>query len=482
MRVGVVAVVGVLSLVSSAHAAVTQTTIMTDPFTNTSSQHRTAVEPDSFSWGNTIVAASQVGRFTNGGGSGTGWATSTDGGTTWTQGVLPGITTHNGNGGTFDRVSDPVVAYSARHNVWLINTIPITSSVTVPRVFVSRSTNGGLTWGNPVTVATSATANLDKNWIVCDNTATSPFYGRCYVTWDDHADGNRLYNSVSTDGGLTWSTPRRTANNATGLGAQPVVQPNGTVVVPVANANATALLSYRSTDGGATWSSTQTITSIPSHDPASNLRSIPLPSAEIDAAGRVYVVWQDCRFRTSCRVNDIVMTTSTNGTTWTTVQRIPIDSTTSGVDHFIPGIGVDRTTSGSTARLGLTYYFYRNGACGTSCSLEVGYIQSNNGGSTWSNHVDVAGPFPVSWTANTTQGRMVGDYISTSWVNGRAYGVFSVALAAPSNSQTFNQPIRVPTGGLSGAVSGFVNTSEGEQPVNGAASDHASPRSAIRMH
>lgn len=476
------AVAATVAMTVDAGAAVSRTTIITDPFTNASSQHRTEVEPDSFAWGNTIVTAAQSGRFFDGGASGTGWATSTDAGATWTQGVLPGITTHNGNGGTFDRVSDPVVAYDARHGVWMISTIPITSGVTVPHVFVSRSTDGGLTWGNPVTVTTSATANLDKNWIVCDNTATSPFYGNCYVTWDDHGDGNRLYNSTSSDGGLTWGAAKRTANNATGIGAQPVVQPNGTVVVPVANANVTSLLAYRSTDGGATWSGTTTITSIPSHDPANDLRSIPLPSAEVDAAGKVYVVWQDCRFRRSCRANDIVMTTSTNGTTWSAVQRVPIDGTNSGVDHFIPGIGVDPATSGASAKLALTYYFYRDARCGMSCQLEVGYIQSNDGGTSWSTPVDVAGPFPTSWAADTTQGYMVGDYISTSWVAGKAYGVFSEALAAPSNSQTYDQPIRVPTGGLGGATSGFVNTSEGDQPVAGAASDHAAARSAIRTY
>ena len=39
-------------------------------------------------------------------------------------------------------------------------------------VVTSRSTNGGLTWTNPVTTATGA--NLDKNWIACDTTSTSP--------------------------------------------------------------------------------------------------------------------------------------------------------------------------------------------------------------------------------------------------------------------------------------------------------------------
>src|SRR5207249_1179771 len=101
--------------------------ISTDPFTNTSSQHETEVEPDTFAFGSTIVAAFQTGRFTDGGSSDIGWATSTNSGGTWTHGFLPGLTPYSG-GGSFDRVSDPAVAYDARHNVWLINSLPLVST------------------------------------------------------------------------------------------------------------------------------------------------------------------------------------------------------------------------------------------------------------------------------------------------------------------------------------------------------------------
>ena len=76
-----------------------------------------------------------------------------------------------------------------------------------------------------------------------------------------------------------------------------------------------------------------------------------------------------------CKSNDIVYSTTTDGTTWSTVTRVPIDATTSSVDHFIPGLAVDPTSSGATTKLGLTYYFYRNTSCGernNPCQLEVG--------------------------------------------------------------------------------------------------------------
>jgi hypothetical protein len=468
-----------LVLASSAGAAVPLTEVINDPFTNPQSQHATAVEPDTFAFGSTIVTVSQVGRYFDGGASGTGFATSTNGGASWTSGVLPGLTVHQG--GVYDRATDPVIAYDPLHGVWLAQSLVLVEEAGGPSgvaIVVNRSTNGGLTWSGPV-VSAQATGNqdFDKNWIVCDTHSGSPFYGRCYQTWDDFGNGNRLLQNFSTDGGLTWSNPVPTANNATGLGGQPVVQPNGTVIIPAANAFETAIIAFRSTNGGASWSNAITVTSTPNHNVAGDLRSGPLPTAEIDAAGRAYVVWQDCRFRKGCKVNDLVMTTSADGLSWTPVARVPIDSVSSGVDHFIPGLGVEPT---STGRLALTYYFYRSSRCSQKrpCQLEVGYVQSNDGGATWSNQTDVAGPFSVTWTADTTQGRMVGDYISTSWMNGRAWPAFAVATA-PAGT-VFDEPIVVPTGGLAAATGGFVNNSSREHPVADAASDHASPRSPIR--
>src|SRR6266498_5058410 len=101
----VASVVGALVLapaVASANVAVTQ--VSTDPFTDAQAQHRTEVEPDTFAFGNTIVSAFQVGRVSGGGASNIGFATSTNGGATWTQGFLPGIT-GNAGGPCGDRKS-----------------------------------------------------------------------------------------------------------------------------------------------------------------------------------------------------------------------------------------------------------------------------------------------------------------------------------------------------------------------------------------
>src|SRR5215470_18272924 len=128
-------------------ANVTVTQISSDPFTNSTSQHAAEVEPDIVAVGSTIVAAVQQGRFNNGGASDIGFATSTDGGSTWTSGSLPGLTKLYQNG-TYDRVSAPAVAYDAKHSTWLISGLAITSSsgVVGKAATVNRSTDGGLTW------------------------------------------------------------------------------------------------------------------------------------------------------------------------------------------------------------------------------------------------------------------------------------------------------------------------------------------------
>src|SRR3954466_446790 len=86
-------------------ANVPLTQASSDPFTNTTSQHRTEVAPDTFAFGQTIVSTFQVGRSFDGGGPAIGFATATTGGAAWTSGFLPGLTKFQG-GGPFDRASD----------------------------------------------------------------------------------------------------------------------------------------------------------------------------------------------------------------------------------------------------------------------------------------------------------------------------------------------------------------------------------------
>jgi BNR repeat-like domain len=470
-----VAVVAVFAApAGAAQANVTLTQVSSDPFNNPTSQHATELEPDTFAAGSTVVGAFQVGRFFNGGATDIGFARSGNGGATWGKpGFLPGLTFSSGAAVPYERVSDPSVAFDAAHDTWLISSIPLLPNLSVPTVFVSRSTDDGRTWDSPpvsIPPPAAKTVDLDKNWTVCDNHPGSPFFGHCYTELDNFGAGDLELMSTSTDGGLTWSTPIPTAGNDKGLGGQPLVQPDGTVIVPFESLS-NKIEAFRSTDGGASWAKGVAVSSVRFKGVAGGLRTSPLPSAEIDGAGTVYVAWEDCRFRASCSANDIVFSTSADGVNWTAASRVPIDPVTSPVDHFIPGLAVDPETSGATAHLGLTYYFYPRAACGSTCRLEVGFISSPDGGAHWGAATQLAGPMALSEIAQTSQGPMVGDYISSSFSGGQVATLFAVGLQQPSTT-SFDEAMYAPSTPLTVATAAQATSASSTAgvlvPVGGA--------------
>jgi hypothetical protein len=167
--------------------AVTLSVVSEDPYANPDTYHQTQVEPETSSFGSTIVSAFQTGRSLEWGASNLGWSVSTDAGATWTDGFLPGTTVHATPPGRWERVVDPSVAYDAKHDHWLIEGLG-TRNLTGQRdrLFVSVSTDGAQTLGEPIIVARADRFQVfDKNWITYDNTPTSPFYGNCYTAWDN---------------------------------------------------------------------------------------------------------------------------------------------------------------------------------------------------------------------------------------------------------------------------------------------------------
>jgi hypothetical protein len=428
---------GLALLAASAFAPMPAThikLISTDPYTDTFSAHQTEVEPDVTAHGSTIVGAFQVSRVFGGGSADIGWATSLNGGRTWHHGFLPFATISQDPPGVYARASDASVAYDVRHRTWLISwlAVPSVTSTAVVDVVVSRSRDG-LHWSAPYMVAARGEF-LDKNWTGCDNSARSPFFGNCYTEFEDPSEGDLIFMATSADGGRTWPVLANTAGKAHGLAGQPVVQPDGRVIVPIivfTSAGETES-SFISGDGGATWSATHLIAVADSAADAGGIRDGgTIPSAREDARGRVYTVWSDCRFETGCATNDLVMSTSSDGVTWTPPARIPADPVGSGVDHFTPGLGVDISTAGGHAHLALTYYYYPQANCTfATCQLDVGYTSSVNGGRTWSTSIRVAGPMMLGWLAPTSSGYMAGDYISTAIVPGTRDAVPVIAVAS----------------------------------------------------
>jgi Neuraminidase (sialidase) len=397
-------------------------------------QHATEVEPDSFSFGSTTVAAFQTGRVFDGGSTDIGFATSNNGGVSWTHGFLPAVTTAATPPGPYFAASDPSVAFDAKHHAWIISYLGLHApgGGTVD-VVESRSTDNGHTWSDPVIVAATGVF-FDKNWTACDNSPSSPFFGNCYTEFDNVNQGDLELMSTSTDGGLSWGPPLSTADKVHGLGGQPVVQPNGRVVVPFLGISGPdSIRAFTSDDGGKSWKASVLVSPITEHEVAGDLRTEALPTAETNRDGTVYVAWQDSRFEPGGTANDIVLSTSADGAAWSPVRRIPTDAVGSNVDHFIPGLGVSADSAGSGTALALAYYFYPKADCtADTCQLQVGFTSSLDNGQTWTPPKVLAGPMRLDQIAN----------ISTSFISGQqvALPMFAVGLP-PSGSDAFNEPM-----------------------------------------
>jgi hypothetical protein len=418
-----------------------------DTLTGTPAQHETQVEPSSAASGSTIVTIFQSGRHLGGGADGIGFSTSRDAGMTWRSGFLP-------QEAGVDTISDPVVAFDARHRVWLASSLSEAEGTGGDMglgIFVNRSTDG-IRWSRPVDAATDPTERYDKEWIACDNWASSPFRGRCYLTYLDFARG-AISTRRSTDGGLTWSAPVavRPAERSSAImnGPQPVVRPDGSVVVPfsifAALDGSDQIGVFRSTDGGVTFGVATRISRLVNEDVA-GMRAPPFPSAAVDAGGTVYVAWSDARFRDEATVDDIVLATSRDGVNWTQPALIPIEAVGSTTDLFVPALAVDPATSGRAAHLAVTYHALpQEGGCGyllPTCTggVDVGVVTSSDGGATWKRPQRLtAEPMRLLAMADGDIGRMVGDYIATSFVRGRPMPVFS--LASPPVAGELRQAI-----------------------------------------
>ncbi|MFL5922281.1 MAG: exo-alpha-sialidase [Gaiellaceae bacterium] len=227
---------------------------------------------------------------------------------------------------------------------------------------------------------------------------------------------------ASSNAGLTWSAAttapgfpgRVSIRGAFAPGVQPVVLPTGRVLVAYYDQDDFSVL--RSDDGGTTWTAQLGIARA-SYRTHRGLRAALLPTSALSSDGRAYVAWADCSFRPGCASNNIVYTSTVDGLAWTPVTRIP-----TGVgDAELPGLDADPSRPG---RLALAYYVYRGS------SLDVRFVSSSNAGTSWTRpQLLNSRRVPMSGIAPTSQGSMVGDYISTSFASGRAVPVF--VLASP---------------------------------------------------
>ena len=235
----------------------------------------------------------------------TGWAYSTNGGTTWTDGgVLPvpnNLARHEG---------DPAITNDFAGNFYFADLYTPDGTASAIAVCRGNFSGGGFTWQNPVIVNSSTTDFLDKEWIAADKLS-----GKVYVSYTRFlaAGGNEIDFQSSNDQGVTWSAPimitSPTVENV--QGSRVVVGPGGFVQLiwlsynPVNNNN--YMRTCRSTNGGATFGPIVTLPTGPSgvltnygSGPAgfNRARGIGFPSLAVDFtgganSGRLYATWEE---------------------------------------------------------------------------------------------------------------------------------------------------------------------------------------------
>ena len=298
-----------------------------------------------------------------------GYFDSFDGGCTWTDGgVLPGFEKN-------ETTSDISFAFDNHNDVYAAVLYEKDGAKGGSGIAVLTSTDGGKTFGNPVSVFEARADQVfsDKPWIAVDQT-DGPFSGYIYVVWSYDHNGTcgginncseELAFSRSTDGGKTFSPISLVEGNApfctnpaTGRpvgstkcdaaqGAIPAVGPDGTLYVATPYIDVmsgpipTRLLVTSSTDGGKDWTTPVLIATI--HDisgafPPEKYRNLSLPAFACDLhTGQLYLTWSDKGTRDA----DILFSTSKDhGQTWSVPFRVNDDPIGNGANQFQPQMAV----------------------------------------------------------------------------------------------------------------------------------------------
>ena len=385
-----------------------------------------------------IVGAYQQDRWDNGGARGLVASWTKDGGSTWHQVRIPGIT--RCSGGIYDRASDPWVSFAPNGDLYSLS-LSFDVFDTRNAIIVNKSVDGGVHWGPPLEVTADNTDGLDKQAITADPYASN----RVYAVWDrflsppgiNASDQGKIHArsyveqtwfSRTTDSGKTWEPARVAYNPGTHAGTI------GNIVVVLPNATHDLLDGFvlfadhkskirgaqiamiRSTDHGVTWSKNATI--IGQIDPSffgpvdpdngQPIRGGDLPDfADDPQNGNVYAVWDDDSLN---GIDSIMFSQSTDGgSTWSApvkINQTPTSIAPGNQQAFTATVAV-----AANGTVGVTYYDLRDNTpapglptnywlvrCSLACTSSGNWAETH-----------VAGPFDEEQAA-FAGGYFVGDY------------------------------------------------------------------------
>ena len=409
----------------------------------------TLVEPDiAVSPFNTKieVAVAHDCRFATGGAVDIFYAWTHDGGAHWNQSRLPGLTT--AVGGFYPRASDPVVAFGSDGTVY-VSSLVINLNTCDSGVAVSRSTDGGATFADPVYAqqSTSCGVSDDKNWLVTDTQANSPFFGRVYQFWTEFLANGTSPQVVrwSDNNGNTWSGTHVLNPKDFSQNSQPFVQPDGAITDTYLFAghalgnsikqgilsngtnagSGVSIVAQTSFDGGAHWTKPVVVARNIGGGPAGIRCCLPMMEGD-HATGRMFQVWN----ANGPGVRDAVEISSSTdgGQTWSSPVQV-----TPGNAPNIQYINASVATAA-----GRVFVAYGRRDLNDPNVIQQELTWSDNGGTTFNTPIVLGPPSNLRYAA-VAGGKFPGDYSGLSATPARVANAWTLASKPPNPAAAFHQ-------------------------------------------
>jgi hypothetical protein len=339
-----------------------------------------------------------------------------DRGTTWQNVAIPGVADCTGGTGG----GDPWLAFAP-------NGVLYAESFANPgSTDISRSIDGGLTWGSPINVSSTSvnlfTGGPDRGSVTADPGNAN----LVYAAWNTGLFGGTatVQFARTTDGGQTWEPNRVIYTAPAGnliWNAKVEALPDGTLVclfteliltgtvknVPQFN---DALSVMRSTDKGQTWSApTKVLAQMPRSDTNQpqdqvwwagvtdpdngiGIGTIAMGhSTAVDPrSGNLYAVWKDARF-SGGQYDSIAFSRSTDGgVTWS--DPIQVNQTPTNIPALDRQAWHPTVAVAADGTIGVSYYDLRFNDANPGARTDYWFIQCPSGRSSTD---------PASWTNET---------------------------------------------------------------------------------